>query len=549
MRSTFAKPDSELQSSLLRRVYAGRSCSVAAPSRDAAAAAPRRAPVPVYVMLPLDTVWLLERDGGAQPVLIREKAMAVGLEMLSAAGVSGVMVDVWWGIVEHAGPRRYDWSAYRRLFDAVAAKGLRIQAVMSFHAAGGNVGDTCTIPLPRWVVKAGEADPDIFYTDAHGARNRECLSLGCDEAPVLAGRTPVAAYRDFAAAFAAEFRDLLGSGITEITLGLGPAGELRYPSYPEGDGRWRFPGVGEFQCHDAYMLASLAAAAARAGRPEWGRGAPHDAGAYNSRAHETGFFHDVHGRWDTEYGRFFLGWYSGLLVEHADRVLGAVRAALSGPGWPRVLASRGGGSGGVGGAAPGATGHRGGPPHPADAPPPASHPATSASHQTTTPLDASASTLLRFRPAAALGVKLAGVHWWYTTRAHAAELTAGVYNTRQRDGYEGIMRVLARHGAAASFTCVEMRDCEHPAEAACSPEGLLGQVLAAAARAGVPLGGENALQRYDRAAFDKIAESAVGRSVLAGRLEKITFLRMGDMMVDNWDAFSSFLQRLTGPLC
>ncbi|KAL6780150.1 AMB1 [Auxenochlorella protothecoides x Auxenochlorella symbiontica] len=431
LRSTFAKPDSELQS-LLRRVYAGRSCSVAAPSRDAAAAAPRRAPVPVYVMLPLDTVWLLERDGGAQPVLIREKAMAVGLEMLSAAGVSGVMVDVWWGIVEHAGPRRYDWSAYRRLFDAVAAKGLRIQAVMSFHAAGGNVGDTCTIPLPRWVVKAGEADPDIFYTDAHGARNRECLSLGCDEAPVLAGRTPVAAYRDFAAAFAAEFRDLLGSGITEITLGLGPAGELRYPSYPEGDGRWRFPGVGEFQCH---------------------------------------------------------------------------------------------------------------------APPPASHPATSASHQTTTPLDASASTLLRFRPAAALGVKLAGVHWWYTTRAHAAELTAGVYNTRQRDGYEGIMRVLARHGAAASFTCVEMRDCEHPAEAACSPEGLLGQVLAAAARAGVPLGGENALQRYDRAAFDKIAESAVGRSVLAGRLEKITFLRMGDMMVDNWDAFSSFLQRLTGPLC
>ncbi|KAL6780152.1 AMB1 [Auxenochlorella protothecoides x Auxenochlorella symbiontica] len=228
LRSTFAKPDSELQS-LLRRVYAGRSCSVAAPSRDAAAAAPRRAPVPVYVMLPLDTVWLLERDGGAQPVLIREKAMAVGLEMLSAAGVSGVMVDVWWGIVEHAGPRRYDWSAYRRLFDAVAAKGLRIQAVMSFHAAGGNVGDTCTIPLPRWVVKAGEADPDIFYTDAHGARNRECLSLGCDEAPVLAGRTPVAAYRDFAAAFAAEFRDLLGSGITEITLGLGPAGELRYP--------------------------------------------------------------------------------------------------------------------------------------------------------------------------------------------------------------------------------------------------------------------------------------------------------------------------------
>ena len=52
-------------------------------------------------------------------------------------------------------------------------------------------------------------------------------------------------------------------------MGLGPAGELRYPSYPEGDGRWRFPGVGEFQCFDTYMLASLKSAAEAAGHPEW----------------------------------------------------------------------------------------------------------------------------------------------------------------------------------------------------------------------------------------------------------------------------------------
>ena len=69
------------------------------------------------------------------------------------AGVEGVMVDVWWGIVEHAGPRRYDFSAYKRLFDRIAASGLKVQAVMSFHAAGGNVGDTCNISLPRWVVR------------------------------------------------------------------------------------------------------------------------------------------------------------------------------------------------------------------------------------------------------------------------------------------------------------------------------------------------------------------------------------------------------------
>ena len=60
-----------------------------------------------------------------------------------------------------------------------------------------------------------------------------------------------------------------GTVITEITIGMGPAGELRYPSYPEGDGRWRFPGVGEFQCYDKYMLASLRAAANAVGQPEW----------------------------------------------------------------------------------------------------------------------------------------------------------------------------------------------------------------------------------------------------------------------------------------
>lgn len=65
-----------------------------------------------------------------------------------------------------------------------------LQAVMSFHAAGTNVGDTCTIPLPEWVHAVGDEDPDIFYTDAAGTRNRECLSLGCFQHPVLDGRSP-----------------------------------------------------------------------------------------------------------------------------------------------------------------------------------------------------------------------------------------------------------------------------------------------------------------------------------------------------------------------
>ena len=84
------------------------------------------------------------------------------------------------------------------------------QAVMSFHAAGGNVGDTCHITLPEWVLDVGEANPDIFYTDKQGFRNRECLSLGCDALPLFAGRSPIDMYRDFIAAFSDTFQHMFG---------------------------------------------------------------------------------------------------------------------------------------------------------------------------------------------------------------------------------------------------------------------------------------------------------------------------------------------------
>lgn len=47
--------------------------------------------------------------------------------------------------------------------------------------------------------------------------------------------------------FRENMSDFLESGlIRDIEVGLGPAGELRYPSYPQNQG-WKFPGIGEFQ--------------------------------------------------------------------------------------------------------------------------------------------------------------------------------------------------------------------------------------------------------------------------------------------------------------
>ncbi|RLN41353.1 beta-amylase 3, chloroplastic [Panicum miliaceum] len=425
-----------------------------------------RGGVPVYVMLPLDTV-------GPGGQLSRQRAVAASLMALRGAGVEGVMVDVWWGVVEREGPGRYDWEAYAELVRMVERAGLRLQAVMSFHQCGGNVGDTCNIPLPPWVLEEMSSNPDIVYTDRSGRRNPEYISLGCDTLPVLKGRTPIQVYTDYMRSFRERFRDYLGNVIAEIQVGMGPCGELRYPSYPEANGTWRFPGIGEFQCYDKYMRASLEAAAVAAGHEVWGRGGPHDAGEYKQMPEETGFFrHD--GTWSTEYGQFFLEWYSGMLLEHGDRVLAAAEAVFGGTG-------------------------------------------------------------------ATLSAKVAGIHWHYGTRSHAAELTAGYYNTRHRDGYAPIARMLAKRGAVLNFTCMEMKDEQQPQHASCSPEQLVRQVKAAASAAGVELAGENALERYDEAAFSQVVSTASGAGMAA-----FTYLRMNKTLFDgdNWRQFVSFVRAM-----
>ena len=113
------------------------------------------------------------------------------LKQLQAADVDGVMIDVWWGIVESKGPNQYDWTAYRSLFKIIQECGLKLQAIMSFHQCGGNVGDSVNIPLPSWILKIGELNPDIFYTNRSGTRNKEYLTLGVDNQPLFHGRTAV----------------------------------------------------------------------------------------------------------------------------------------------------------------------------------------------------------------------------------------------------------------------------------------------------------------------------------------------------------------------
>ncbi|KAF5838957.1 glycoside hydrolase superfamily [Dunaliella salina] len=132
---------------------------------------------------------------------------------------------------------------------------------------------TDSITLPAWVLELGRHYPDIFYTDKAGSRSRECLTLGVDDVPVLHGRT------------------------------------------------------GQ-ECYDQSMLATLKASAEHA-EPMWGLGGPHDAGQYKEWPQQCGFFTQK-GNWRSSYGRFFLQWYSEMLIRHALLVMGAASAAFSG---------------------------------------------------------------------------------------------------------------------------------------------------------------------------------------------------------------------------
>ena len=57
--------------------------------------------------------------------------------------------------------------------------------------------------------------------------------------------------------------------------------------------------------------------------------------------------------------------------------------------------------------------------------------------------DASTYRFVRRSERVKVGLKLAGVHWCVKSYGHAAELTAGYYNTAHRNGYKAIMKVRA----------------------------------------------------------------------------------------------------------
>ncbi|KAL0442616.1 UNVERIFIED_CONTAM: Beta-amylase 2, chloroplastic [Sesamum latifolium] len=324
--------------------------------------------IPVYVMLPLGTI---NTDGE----LADPNNLINQLKVLKSVNVDGVMVDCWWGIVEGRGPRQYKWGGYKKLFHIVRELKFKLQVVMSFHACGGNVGDNVYIPLPQWVIDIGSENPDIFFTDKEGRRNQECLSWGIDNERILRDRTAL-------------------------------------------------------ECYDKYLTKSLEDASKPWGSLFSGQ-KPEGTGSYNSKPNDTEFFRDG-GEFDGIFGRYFLSWYSRVLINHGDQVLAQANRAFAGT---------------------------------------------------------------------AISAKVPGIHWWYKTESHAAELTAGFYNVSNQDGYIPIIMMLKKHNAAMNFTCVELLTKDQSEKS--DPEKLVWQVLIKAWEIGIPVGAENALPCFGRQGFNK----------------------------------------------
>ncbi len=280
-------------------------------------------------------------------------------------------------------------------------------------------------------------------------------------------------YSDFMQAFYSNFSSIIGSNnlITTLEIGMGPSGELRYPSYQSN--RWTFPGVGAFQCYDGYLLQDFKNAAAAAGHPEWTK-PPSDAGSYSSYPPSNiNFF--VNG-YNSDYGKFFLNWYSQKLIDHGDKILSKASAIFSNSG-------------------------------------------------------------------VSIAGKVAGIHWWYMTQSHAAELTAGYYNVAYTyDGYQRIGAMFKKYNTVFLFTCMEMTD-ESQGGCGCGPQELVAQTRTDAWNAGLQYAGENALEMYDDYHYNQILrQSSVGGRKISG----FTFLRLGDTLLqsDNLSRFANFVNRM-----
>jgi hypothetical protein len=362
------------------------------------------------------------------------------LRQAKALGADALSTDLWWGLVE-AQEGHYDWAYYDKLVAYIENAGLKWMPILSFHQLGGNVGDEGYIPPPAWVWtkylgRLGLHDPDAFkYKSEQGNVSGEYVSA-------WATRWVIEDYRRFMIEFQRHFankRHLL----SEINVSLGPAGELRYPSYNPHDKDSGYPTRGALQAYSELARESFREAMRAKYREvtalntAWGTDLQDFKQAEPPDPSILGEFF-AQGRQYSTYGRDFFAWYNQSLVDHGALVLATADEVFNGPQAAFRGVERGG--------------------------------------------------------------KLPGVHWRIATD-RLAELTAGLiriaggdWNTaRNAHGYAQILELFRKPGRVLHFTALEMNDARDGRDVGSRAKTLVYWIGDYARRRRIRLKGENAL--------------------------------------------------------
>jgi len=262
---------------------------------------------------------------GSEASLEARKNFRAHLQEMKRLKVTAVSVDLWWGLLQPE-PGPIDWTKpgaayYDWIVNEIIAAGLKVIPILSFHQCGGNVGDDVFVPIPKWVwEKLARILGDARFAKFVSEQGNECDEYVSFWATKYILEDYLAVVKSFRDHFADRAKH-----IAEINISLGPAGELRYPSYNSHDKNVDYPKRGALQCYSKLAIDSWRAHAIALYGDEkgvdkaWGTKIS-EGQALLPPSNPLQFFTDED-HLDMQYGRDLFDWYSEQPRIHARLVL------------------------------------------------------------------------------------------------------------------------------------------------------------------------------------------------------------------------------------
>lgn len=410
------------------------------------------------------------------------------LKKMKKAGVQAVSTDIWWGVVA-ANEGQFNWEYYDKMVKHLKSAGLKWVAILSFHKCGGNAGDKdCYFPVPSWIWTKYIGKHSLVTNSTSLKYKSEQKQFSPEYVSAWGTRLVADDYVRFMTEFQSHFSSERQT-LVEINISLGPAGELRYPSYNSHDVGTGYPYRGGIQAYSDLAVDSFRKFVSRrygnslaAVNRSWGSQLtqinqifpPSDPGD----APPDQFF--LRGGHRTAYGKDFFEWYHQSLVEHGKFMLKTAVEVFNAP---------------------------------------------------TSPFSG-----------IDIGAKISGVHWRMASD-RLAELTAGLIGADEENfrkgpdgktpvtaGYDSIVSVFAPNWGhqpkvVLHFTCLEKGNFEDQDRSANSlAQTLVFWVASAADRQQVPIKGENALPMDEPGGWQNLKNAIQYASYIG-----LTILRIGEI--------------------